>query len=412
MAKSTKKRKKRRIRYDRILILIVSFILLIALFIGAIRFVMKLIIPSKSNSEETITEVSSSKKENKPIDENTISLVAVGDNLIHETVYLDAQQADGSYDFKKMYSHIQDKVKQADIAFINQETVLGGTELGLTGYPTFNSPTEIAQNLEDVGFNLANLASNHCLDEHETGIINELEAFDQTNIVVDGVYDSQTRFDTIPTFDVKGVTFSFLAYTYGTNGVIPPNSYNVSYFDEEQIIEDVERAKEMSDVVIVSAHWGDENTFAPNSFQEEYAQLFADLGVDLVIGTHPHTIQPIEWIEGENGNKTLVAYSLGNFLGGMLTTDNAIGGMFCVDFKKNGDSVSIENVEWKPTIIHFEGDQDDILNSRCNYATYFVSDYSAELAKNHVLNGYDGNVVSLDYINEVTNDVIDSQYLK
>lgn len=418
MAKNTKKskkvtkRRKKRVRYDRILILVLVPVLIIGLCFFGIRFLLKSFSnKSESTNTEKVTETTSS-TQTTTSDDNVISLIAVGDNLIHETVYLDAEQSDGSYDFKKMYANVQDAVEAADISFINQETVLGGTELGLTGYPTFNSPTEIAQNLEDVGFNLANLASNHCLDKLDAGIENELAAFDKTNIVVDGVYDSQERFDTIPTFEVKGVTFSFLAYTYGTNGVEAPSSYNVSYFDEDQITDEVQRAKEISDVVIVSAHWGDENTFAPNDFQEKYAQLFADLGVDLVIGTHPHTIQPIEWIEGKDGNQTLVAYSLGNFLGGMLTTDNAIGGMLCVDFQKNGNSISIDTVKWKPTIIHFEGDQNDILNSRYNYAAYFVSDYTDELASEHVLNGYDGNVVSLDYINQVTNDVIDSKYLK
>ncbi|MCF0106281.1 MAG: CapA family protein [Holdemanella sp.] len=352
------------------------------------------------------------KEDTKKKDSNSVSFVAVGDNLIHETVYLDAEKSDGTYDFKKMYANVEDVIKSADVAFINQETILGGTELGLSGYPTFNSPSEIAKNLEDVGFNLANLATNHCLDKSETGIANELDAFSKTDITVDGIYTSQQDYDSISTFEKNGITFAFLAYTYGTNGIEAPNTYNVSYFDEAKITNDVTKAKEVSDVVIVSAHWGDENTFQPNAFETQYAQLFADLGVDVVIGTHPHTIQPIEWVTGKDGNKTLVAYSLGNFIGGMLTTDNAIGGMFCFDVVKNKDSYTVENVEWKPTFIHFEGNQDNILAERYNYAAYLVEDYTDKLAAKHVLNGYDGNVVSLDYINQVTKDVISSEYLK
>lgn len=408
---ATKKRKKkRRVNYFRLGLIIVVFVLIIALLISLVVLAVKKTsgkTQSGSDDKDKTSQVVESKD-----NENVISLIGVGDNLIHDTVYLDAQQEDGTYDFTKMYANVQDVVQAADIAFINQETVLGGEELGLSGYPTFNSPTEIAKNLEDVGFDLANLASNHCLDKYDTGIANELEAFAQTSITVDGVYTSQEQFDEIKTFTVKGVTFSFLAYTYGTNGIEEPYSYNVSYFDDNQITSDVQRAKEVSDVVIVSAHWGDENTFAPNEFQTYYAQLFADLGVDLVIGTHPHTIQPIEWVTGAGGNQTLVVYSLGNFIGGMLTTDNAIGGMICLDFVKDGDSISIQNVEWKPTIIHFEGNQANILAERYNYQSYFVSDYTDELASKHVLNGYEGNVVSLDYINQKTREVIDSQYLK
>lgn len=354
-------------------------------------------------------------KENKQeVKDTVVSFVGVGDNLIHDTVYKDAEKEDGSYDFTKMYADIKDEVKDSDIAFINQETVLGGTQLGLSGYPTFNSPTEIAKNLETIGFNLVNLATNHCLDKYESGISNELAAFSETEMIVNGVYTSQEAYEQIPTFKKKGITFSFLAYTYGTNGIEAPNPYNVSYFSDEKITSDVAKAKEISDVVIVSAHWGDENTFAPNDYQKHYAQLFADLKVDVVIGTHPHTIQPVEWVNGAEGNQTLVVYSLGNFIGGMLTTDNAIGGMISFDFVKDAktEEINIKNVKWTPTIIHFEGNQNNILAERYNYKVYQVKNYTDELANKHVLNGFEGNVVSLDYISTKTKEVISEKFIK
>lgn len=398
--------KKRKVNPARILIVVVTILAIIAIGIFAIKMLF-------SNSKEDTTNTSNNtSEETTTSDETTVSFMGVGDNLIHDTVYKDALQSDGTYDFTEMYSNFKEDAQNADIAFINQETVLGGEALGLSGYPTFNSPSEIAKNLEDTGFNLVNLATNHCLDKSDVGIENELASFRETNIVFDGVYDSQEDFDTIPTFTKKGITFSFLAYTYGTNGIEAPNSYNVSYFDEDQIKSDVAKAKEISDVVIVSAHWGDENTFEPNDFQKQYAQLFADCGVDVVIGTHPHTIQPVKWIEGSSGNKMLCAYSLGNFIGGMLTSDNAIGGEIKFDFVKKNNSISIENVQWVPTVIHFEGNQDNIMEDRYNYKTYKLSEYSDELAKKHVLNGYEGNVVSIEYIKQKTEEVIDSKYLK
>lgn len=354
-------------------------------------------------------------EENKQeVKDTVVSFIGVGDNLIHDTVYKDAEKEDGSYDFTKMYADIKDEVKDSDIAFINQETVLGGTELGLSGYPTFNSPTEIAKNLEATGFNLVNLATNHCLDKYESGISNELAAFSETEMIVNGVYTSAEAYEQIPTFKKKGITFSFLAYTYGTNGIEAPNPYNVSYFSDEKITSDVTKAKEISDIVIVSAHWGDENTFAPNDYQKHYAQLFADLKVDVVIGTHPHTIQPVEWVNGAEGNQTLVVYSLGNFIGGMLTTDNAIGGMISFDFVKDKktEEINVKNVKWTPTIIHFEGNQNNILAERYNYKVYQVKNYTDELANKHVLNGFEGNVVSLDYINKKTKEVISEEYIK
>lgn len=399
-----RKRKKRwmKKRTRNRLILAGGLIVFVLLIYGLISLIASVFFSSDENVDNKTTTAN---------EQTVISFMGVGDNLIHDTVYKDALQEDGTYDFTDMYANFSEDLKNTDIKFINQETVLGGVDLGLSGYPTFNSPTEIAKNLESVGFNLVNLASNHCLDRMEQGIANELAAFDETNIVHDGVYNTQEEFDTIPTFTKNGITFSFLAYTYGTNGIQPTYTYNVSYFDDAQIQSDVQRAKEISDVVIVSAHWGDENTFEPNDFQKHYAQLFADCGVDVVIGTHPHTIQPVEWIEGLKGNKMLCVYSLGNFIGGMLTTDNAIGGEIKFDFVKEGEKISIENVEWIPTIIHFEGNQANIMEERSNYQAYKVSQYTDKLAKKHVLNNYEGNVVSLEYIDSKTREVISAEFL-
>lgn len=407
MAQNKRRRRRRmRKRTRNRLILAGGFLVVLFILYLFIHFIVGLFSsPEPENNTGT-------KQETKTSETTVVSFMGVGDNLIHETVYNDALQDDGTYDFSKMYTNFKKDAKESDIAFINQETVLGGESLGLSGYPTFNSPTEIAKNLEKAGFNLVNLATNHCLDRGEQGIANELEAFSNTNIVTDGVYTSQEAFNAIPTFKKKEITFSFLAYTYGTNGIAPDYDYNVSYLDDDQIKSDVQKAKEISDVVIVSAHWGDENTFEPNDLQKHYAQLFADCGVDVVIGTHPHTIQPVKWIKGNSGNKMLCVYSLGNFIGGMLTTDNAIGGEIKFDFVKKNDKITIENVKWIPTVIHFEGNQDNIIEVRYNYKAYKLSQYSDKLAKKHVLNGYDGNVVNIKYITNKTKEVIDEKYLK
>lgn len=342
-----------------------------------------------------------------------VSFVGVGDNLIHGSINTSSHKEDGSYDFSTIYENIVDDVQSKDIAFINQETPIGGESLGISGYPMFNSPTKLIENIHDVGFNLVNLATNHALDRSEKAIINELESFKKyPDMIFDGVYTSQEAFDTIPTFEMKGITFSFLAYTYGTNGIQAPHSYNVSYLNEDQIRKDVKIAKEISDVIIVSAHWGSENSFTVSSSQKKYAQLFADLGVDVVIGTHPHVLQPIEWVKGVNGNETLVAYSLGNFLGGMLGVNNAVSGMIQFDFVKRNNEITIENISWLPLFIHFERYGNDIVDDRNNYKIYKVSEYTDELAKKHALNGYNGQKVSLEYIHSITNKIIDSDYLE
>lgn len=401
-------RKKRKLRTDRLALVIIGCVaVVVCLVLGG----KALLSGSDNNNDDQTAQQPSVVDEPQEEKETVISLVGVGDNLIHETVYLDAQNEDGTFNFEKMYANVKDDIQAADIAFINQETVLGGNELGLAGYPCFNSPTEIAQNLKDTGFTLANIASNHTLDRFQDGIDATIQAFNEVGITVDGAYSSQEQFDTIPVFETKGVKFSFLAYTYGTNGIEPPNPWSISYFDENQIRSDVARAKEISDVVIVSAHWGDEHAHVPNDFQTYYAQLFADLEVDLVIGTHTHSIEPVEWLTGVNGNKTLVIYSLGNFIGGMLTTNNAIGGMIKLDFVEKEENITIENVKWVPTFIHFEGDQNNILDVRYNYQVYKLSQYTDELAQKHVLNGYEGESVSVAQIRELTESVISPEFL-
>lgn len=371
----------------------------------------------KGGNEESSIFSDNENSVQENVSENVISFVGVGDNLIHTTIYEEADKYagdmnDGQYDFTPMYSEVKGLIEGNDIAFINQETILGGYDLGLSGYPTFNSPSDIAQNLKDTGFNLVNMATNHALDKGQEGIDNELNAFRNTEgMAFAGIADSQNTYDNITVFEKKGIKFAFLAYTYGTNGISPPNSYSIHYFDEEEIKADIEKAKEISDVVIVSAHWGEENIDYATDYQTYYAQIFADLGVDVVIGTHPHVIQPIEWYDGKDGNKTLVIYSLGNFLGGMLEVNNIVSGMVKFDFVKSDNGIAVENVKWIPLVIHFELKGDDIQEDRCNYKIYPLSKYSDELAKKHALNGYEGQKVTSDYIKKHTEEVIDKKYL-
>lgn len=353
------------------------------------------------------------KKEEKKQDVK-ISFVGVGDNLIHEMIYVQADKAkgsqgDGQYDFTAMYQHVKKDIKNADLAYIDQESILGGDDLGISGYPTFNSPASVADAVAETGFDIVNTANNHCLDKYQEGIDNSSAIWKQKKgIITAGTYTSQEDRDTIRTIKRKGVTFSFLAYTYGTNGIEPPHDYSVAYFDEAQIRKDVAAAKKISDVVIVSAHWGDENVSAPTEYQTQYAQLFADLGVDVVIGEHPHVIQPVTWVKGKDGGKTLVVYSLGNFLNGMLDVNNVLSGMIRFQFVKHADTgkISIENVEWEPLITHYSGDAADILNTRKDFAIYKLSDYTDKLAKQHGLNGYEGQSVTIEDLYKRTEAII------
>ncbi|MDH6366155.1 MULTISPECIES: CapA family protein [unclassified Breznakia] len=351
--------------------------------------------PAKEDTKDT------TKKEE--VKDTTVSFFAVGDNLLHDTINAEAktygETSGRNYDYRPFYKNFEKQIQGADVAFINQETIVGGEELGISGYPNFNSPKEVASDLATTGFDLVNLASNHSLDRSSQGIINALQTFDfEKNLTVAGINDSEERKNEIATFKQKGITFSFLAYTYGTNGIIPENAYEVNYFGDERIASDVAKAKEVSDVVIVSAHWGDENAFELNDMQQHYAQVFADAGVDVVIGTHPHVVQPDTWVDGKDGHKTYVIYSLGNFLGGMLDTKNIVGSYATFDIVKDGktDDISVKNEDVKPLVIDFHGNQNNILDERYDYTVLPLTKEYDKVASNHVLHGYEGQVVSYE----------------
>ncbi len=292
---------------------------------------------------------------------NTVSFIAAGDNIGHSRVtqYADANLGvadDGLYDFKPIYENVADTIQASDIAFINQETIIGGDHLGIEGYPRFNSPEQWAQDLADIGFDVVNGCTNHTLDKGSEALLNSIDIFNAIpEILYIGVYNSAEDAANIRTLDKNGITFSFLSYTSLSNISDPPNDYCITFLEETKIREDVQKAKSISDVVIVSAHWGTEGTFETDAKQEKYAQLFADLGVDLVVGTHPHYIQPIEWVTGEAGNKTLVAYSLGNFANTMDPVDSQLGIMLSLDFNHTGTEVMIENPKAVPFVNHYDG---------------------------------------------------------
>lgn len=347
-------------------------------------------------------------------DRKIVSFMGVGDNLIHQTVFEDAQTSETAFDFKPIYDNVATDIAAADLAYINQETLIGGDERGFSGYPAFNTPSDMVDSLVGLGFDVVSGANNHTLDVGSEGIINTRKYWGEheDEILFTGAFETQEQRDTIPVIEKNGMTFSFLTYTFGTNGIEPEAPYQVNYFDPELITSDVQRAQEISDFVVVFAHWGDEDTFELNQMQTENAQLFADLGVDVVVGTHPHTIQPIEWVTGETGSETLVVYSLGNFIAGSLHDYNVLGGSVNFNFVQQGEDHFIENVFWEPTVIHYEMTTPGDISTRENYAVYKLSDYSNDLAAQHGLNTYGANDISVENFQRMTTEVIDSQFLK
>ena len=263
-------------------------------------------------------------------------LVAVGDILLHQPVYQDAATAQGGYDFSSMFTKVKPFLEEADIAVANQETMIGGAALGLSSYPLFNSPYEIAEALKEAGVDVVTIANNHTLDKGETAIVNATNHWNSIGMTYTGAFKSEEDRDVIRTINKNGISFSFLAYSYGTNGLPVPKdkSYLINLIDLALIKEDVENAKALSDVVVVSMHWGNEYETSPNPTQLDLAKKLSAMGVDIIIGHHPHVLQPMDWIERVDGSRTLVMYSLGNFLSSQEGVERLTGGIGGVEITK------------------------------------------------------------------------------
>ncbi|MDG5787851.1 CapA family protein [Evansella sp. AB-P1] len=279
------------------------------------------------------------------VEVTSATIAGVGDVLIHRSLYYDAY-VEGEYNFKPMLENTKPYISQADIGFANQETMLGGVELGLSDYPLFNSPTEVGDALQYIGIDVVSIANNHTLDVGEQGVLNAIDYYDSVGMVYTGGYRSAEDRLEIRTIEANGIIFSFLAYSYGTNGIPVPDGkeYLVNLIDREQINEDIIAAKEVSDVVVLSLHFGNEYEPMPNENQKSLANEFAQTGADIIFGHHPHVLQPMEWIEQEDGRRTFVAYSLGNFISGQEGVEREIGGIAQLEVKKTtkGEEVTIE----------------------------------------------------------------------
>ncbi len=358
----TKKRKRRKLKKGFKIFLVIFSITLISM-IGYI-----IIKPNKDN--KTITKPNIiNKNEDKHYE---ASLIAVGDYLIHSSVYKDANRlANGDgYDFKPMISYIKEIVSNYDIAYYNQETILGGSELGLSDYPTFNSPYEAGDAMLDAGFNLVSLATNHTMDSGKKAVENSCKYWQsKENVLTAGSYCSEEERNKINIKEINNIKYTMLNYTYGTNGMPVANDYLVNVWPtdidninnpekdtkyqayKKQVKEDIDKVKDKVDFLIVAMHWGVEYTHEPTAYEKDMASYLASLGVNLIIGTHPHVIQPVTWIDD-----TLVIYSLGNFISAQYQNKNTCTNYKCTtelmtslkiekDIKNNQTSVKITNVE-------------------------------------------------------------------
>lgn len=356
------------------------------------------------------TEATTEPTTQKPADVE-VSFVAVGDNLMHMPLVDAYVSADGTRDYRPMYATMKPYIESADVAIIDLETLLAGEEFDYSGYPCFNGPWEDAEALIDAGFDVFTSATNHALDKGVDAIVEERRLFKKhPEVTHTGINDSAEEYNSIRYREVKGIKIAFLNYTYMTNGIpIPSDSpwcIN-SLTDKEKIKADVEKARKNADLIIVFPHWdsGVEYSNDINSVEREYTKLFSELGVDVVIGSHPHVIQPMEWITNEKtGKQMLVYYALGNFISHQTEPRCLVGAMAQFSVKRENGNVFVkENAKVMPIVTHYSYSGK---NGGLQFSTYVYKEYTDSLASSQVVGG-----VTRSYVKETFERVYDEKYI-
>lgn len=364
-------------------------------------------------SEDILTDTNTkadseivSSTEKKMLDKNTVEFIMVGDILLHDKVEESGRQRDGSYNFDHLFKYTADRIQEADIALVNQEVILGGEELGISGYPTFNGPFEVGDALAKAGFDIVLHATNHAMDRGTEGIENCINFWETSHpeLAYLGIHSSEESQNDIYIREVNGIKIAFLNYTFSTNGIEVPKdqTYLVDMLEEDKVIADLEAAETQADFTIVLPHWGSEYEHGTTEEQAYWSKIFLEYGADLCIGTHPHVIEPIRWEEDEEGNKMLVYYSIGNYVNatsgtGAGVADRMLGGMAKVTIGRNGDRTEIVAYDVEPLICH-------VAEGIGELTVYPIEDYTAELALENEIRDQD-STFSLKYCRNLVNQI-------
>ena len=356
--------------------------------------------PSFNNGQTTEPVTDNGEQEDA-----SVTLLAAGDNLIHMQIIASGENEDGTLDYNYMYENIKPYIEAADVAVINQETRLGGSSFEYSGYPVFNSPWEVGEAAINAGFDVFTLATDHSMDVGEAGIEKELEFFskypDVTHI---GTNLTEEDYNSVTYVTVNGIKLAMLNYTFGTNGISIPEDkpYLINILSEDKVKKDVEEAKQNADAVIVFPHWGTENSADISEQQQTYTKLFAKLGVDVVIGTHPHILQKVEWVTDEStGHKTLVYYSLGNFISRHLNLNQMCGGLAEITIEKSAGTVEIKSAKLTPVIDYYTKDGENY-----KFSVYKLSDYTDDIAATQAQDG-----ATVEYFTELVKQTVSEEFL-
>lgn len=294
----------------------------------------------------------------------TINMAVIGDIMCHTGNFKDAYISEtDTYDFSKFFTNIKSYIYDADIAIGNLETTFAGKETGYSGYPTFNTPEQLAQNIKDLGLDVVSTANNHSLDKRYAGLVSTLDELDKVNLSHTGTYRSKEEQDTIITKDVQGIKIAFLSFTYGTNGIPVPSGkeYCINLIDESLILDQIAKAKALNpDLICVSMHWGEEYKLKQNATQEKLANFLFENGVDIIFGSHPHVLEPMEkrtiTLADGTTKDGFVIYSLGNFISGQVIENTMNTIILQLQITKHPDNkITIDSYNYIPVYMYDKG---------------------------------------------------------
>ncbi|MEV7528309.1 CapA family protein [Agrococcus sediminis] len=284
----------------------------------------------------------------------TVSVSAMGDMLPHDSVTADALQPDGSYDYGQFFDAARPIWADSDLVYCNQEAPSAGVELGLTYYPAFNAPREFAEGIADAGCNVIGFGNNHTFDRGQEGVDRTRAVWDELDpLLFAGGFRSPEEQAEVPVAEVDGLAVAFLSFVDLSN--TPTNDHVVTWLDDPLVEQQLAEAEDVADATMVAVHWGNEYSAVVSDRQREQAQRLADLGADVILGTHPHVLQEAEWIERADGTRAFVYYSLGNALSTQMAVPRVVSAVAQFDLVgEPGGPVEVVDPAAVPLYMHFD----------------------------------------------------------
>ncbi|NCC06898.1 MAG: CapA family protein [Clostridia bacterium] len=410
-----RRRRRRKINYKRFIpSLIILALLFAALIFGVYKLSVFVIMKFAEGNlpQNTPSSIASSVIEEEPQPTvQTVRFSCSGDDLIHDGLYMMARKrtSDGTYNFVPLYENVASYYKNFDVNWINQETLVSD-EISPSGYPCFCSPGNVAHTLYDIGFRVFAMSNNHSYDQGAAGIASTLDFWSKMpdDVTYFGYYKGAEDYSNITVQEVNGIKIAYLAYTEHTNGLNTPSDAvaNVIYTNETDVIEQqMQLARSIADVVIPCVHMGTENSHDINDAQTQLAQQLTDWGADVIIGTHPHVVQPIEYFTAaDTGKKVPFFYCLGNFVSLQQQADNLVGIIGSFNITKTtqptGESeVVISDVKAEPIVMYYN-------SSYTEGQVYLLKDYTDEIAAKH-----SNRAVTPAFARQLINEYIDDEFL-